>query len=550
MLVISVFSNLKAQEVTSFSLYTPKSVNQSSPFEIELLAEINDDSLNSFEINFGFDQPVNFLEAKIISSNKRIKIPFIKNQLIEPTGNWFTSNINLKDFELKKGSTFQIITSVTTSATELLTVKSNLIILKNNNKKVRFPEISRNEINRSKNFLSEEIVINKNSKKGMKAVSLAKNSFLNQSVIPKSNRVFIVDFWLKFTDFKETFLNISNGEDKSEIISLGVNENRFLTFYDNLRHLQFFKKGFVSQKVWSHFIFELNVNEKILNYYLNGEKVAQSKINFSFQSKELTFEFVNNLSGSFLIENLRLTESREMNSFLTIFKNRNCDYARLDSINIIGFNNFDNSTIEETERVKYKSSNLMFVRSDAPIYSVVPEFNVTLTNAGCKLDWTAGDISYINYFQVEKSVSGNDYKPIAQVLADQTTEQYSYYDDDGSNSTTIHYRIKQVNHDGSFVYSASSKVGKGNVQTFMLAPNYPNPFNPKTVIKISVYEDTQVRVVVYSLEGKEVQRLHEGDLKKGEYQFEFDGSLLPSGIYLYTVNTPFFSQTKKMILAK
>ena len=56
--------------------------------------------------------------------------------------------------------------------------------------------------------------------------------------------------------------------------------------------------------------------------------------------------------------------------------------------------------------------------------------------------------------------------------------------------------------------------------------------------------------MVYNLEGKEVAALFQGYLAQGEYHFTFDGSELPSGIYLYKISSPNFNQTKKMILAK
>jgi hypothetical protein len=549
MLVVSVFSNLKAQEVTSILLFAPKAINQSSPFEIAFVGEVKVDSLSMMEVNLGFDQSVNFIEAKVISSTQRAKIAFVKNQSTDQKGNWFNATINFNDYELRKGSSFQILISLSTSAQELMTVNSYFTLIKRNNQRYYFPENSHNDNKSAKSYLTEKIDIHKQFKKGIKAASLTKNSSLITSSAIRQNGVLTLDCWLKFNDFKETFLTIYGTDQKHEMIALGLNENRFLTFYDNLRHLQFFKKGFVSRKVWNHFIFELNINEKTFNYYLNGEKIAQSRINYSFPGKTLSLEFGNDFGGSFLVENLRLSESYDVNSYSTISKSKNNDYSRLDSINVLAFSNFDNSVIDESDKVKFKSTNLTFVRSDAPIYSVVPEFNVNLTNTGCKLDWTASDNNSISYFQVEKSVNGIDFRPIAQVLTEQNSGEYSYYDSD-NGASTLYYRIKQINIDGSFVYSSSSKVGRGNVQSFLVAPNYPNPFNPKTLIKISIYEDSQVNVIVYSLEGKEIQRLQEGELKKGEYQFEFDGSLLPSGIYLYTVTTPFFSQTKKMILAK
>jgi hypothetical protein len=80
--------------------------------------------------------------------------------------------------------------------------------------------------------------------------------------------------------------------------------------------------------------------------------------------------------------------------------------------------------------------------------------------------------------------------------------------------------------------------------------NYPNPFNPKTIIEFELLQDSDVEVTVFDLAGKKVIVLQEGYLTSGIYKFEFDGSELPSGVYLYRISTPQFTQTRKMILAK
>ena len=88
------------------------------------------------------------------------------------------------------------------------------------------------------------------------------------------------------------------------------------------------------------------------------------------------------------------------------------------------------------------------------------------------------------------------------------------------------------------------------MENIILGQNYPNPFNPSTKIEFEILQDAEVEVVVYNLTGKEIEILHQGFLPSGIYKFDFDGSELPSGIYLYKVSTPQFTQTKKMILAK
>lgn len=100
---------------------------------------------------------------------------------------------------------------------------------------------------------------------------------------------------------------------------------------------------------------------------------------------------------------------------------------------------------------------------------------------------------------------------------------------------------------------------------FMLNQNYPNPFNPSTIIKFSVptvspslSADTDktkrsiyTTLKVYDILGQEIAVLMNEEIMPGEYQVEFDGSKLSSGVYFYRIDIGSnFSSTKKMILIK
>ncbi len=85
---------------------------------------------------------------------------------------------------------------------------------------------------------------------------------------------------------------------------------------------------------------------------------------------------------------------------------------------------------------------------------------------------------------------------------------------------------------------------------FMLEQNYPNPFNPSTVIKFSIPKSGNVKLVVSDILGKEVTVLFDGVKTAGNYQVEFDGSKLSSGIYFYSISSGEFKETKKMLLIK
>ena len=152
---------------------------------------------------------------------------------------------------------------------------------------------------------------------------------------------------------------------------------------------------------------------------------------------------------------------------------------------------------------------------------------------------------------IESSEDQGDYAELYRVNAERHIEKkYTYLAERNVNAEVVFYRVKQVNSDGTMVYSALVKIGQGKMEDIILGQNFPNPFNPATVIEFEILQDAEVEVVVFNLTGREIEILHQGFLSSGVYKFDFDGSELPSGIYLYKVSTPQFTQTKKMILAK
>lgn len=87
-------------------------------------------------------------------------------------------------------------------------------------------------------------------------------------------------------------------------------------------------------------------------------------------------------------------------------------------------------------------------------------------------------------------------------------------------------------------------------EKFSLSQNYPNPFNPVTRIMYHVARSTHVKLTVFDVLGREIAVLVDGKKPVGSYSVEFDGNNLPSGVYFYRIETPDFTDTKKMILIK
>ena len=89
-----------------------------------------------------------------------------------------------------------------------------------------------------------------------------------------------------------------------------------------------------------------------------------------------------------------------------------------------------------------------------------------------------------------------------------------------------------------------------SIYNFKLLQNYPNPFNPTTRLQYTISSVQFVSLKVFDILGKEVKTLVNEEKPKGEYETEFNGSGLPSGIYFYTLRAGEFVQTKKMMLIK
>jgi len=113
---------------------------------------------------------------------------------------------------------------------------------------------------------------------------------------------------------------------------------------------------------------------------------------------------------------------------------------------------------------------------------------------------------------------------------------------------------------GIFIYSIPTEAEQNEsvINKFSLEQNYPNPFNPSTTIRYSIPALGFVTLKVYDVLGNEVTTLVNDQQPAGNYEVDFDASLLSSGIYYYklqavdpsTSSGQGFVETKKMILLK
>lgn len=90
----------------------------------------------------------------------------------------------------------------------------------------------------------------------------------------------------------------------------------------------------------------------------------------------------------------------------------------------------------------------------------------------------------------------------------------------------------------------------GTPTEFALSQNYPNLFNPTTIIRYALPKAQHITLKIYNIMGQEIARLVNTQKNPGYYDVSFDASTLASGVYFYCLQSEDYVTVKKMILLK
>jgi len=142
-----------------------------------------------------------------------------------------------------------------------------------------------------------------------------------------------------------------------------------------------------------------------------------------------------------------------------------------------------------------------------------------------------GSIPMSNSEEIQEKISEGEYASISAF----------------KNNLMIVYKVSD------YIYAATMDINKQGVTNNAEIPvvkNYPNPFNPATKINFKIPADGFVRLSVFDVTGKLVDVLVNDFKQKGEYQSEFKGAALSSGVYFYKLEVNGRSYVNKMTLLK
>ncbi len=159
-------------------------------------------------------------------------------------------------------------------------------------------------------------------------------------------------------------------------------------------------------------------------------------------------------------------------------------------------------------------------------------------------DWIQLDGSNDYHVLASSEAIGNGFTPPAPSLSNHWWNPYFI------NGTDTLQLPGDANIGAHGTVTAVSDQNPKVASKFALNQNFPNPFNPSTVITYQLPTNSFVTLKVYDVLGREVKTLVSEHQNAGLHNLTFDASNLPSGIYLYHIQAGNYSQMKKMVLVK
>jgi len=191
--------------------------------------------------------------------------------------------------------------------------------------------------------------------------------------------------------------------------------------------------------------------------------------------------------------------------------------------------------------------------TNQPLPVELTYFAGTLNGNNVELRWRT-ETEVNNYgFDIERTKENSDWITIGFVEGhgnSNSPKQFNFIDTDINQSGTYYYKLKQIDNDGTYEYSDVVSVEVAVPNKFYLSQNYPNPFNPDTRFDFALPEKQLVSLRIYNTLGEIVAEIVNEEREPGSYSVTFDASRLPSGVYIYRLQTSSFAAYKKMTFLK
>jgi M6 family metalloprotease-like protein len=217
--------------------------------------------------------------------------------------------------------------------------------------------------------------------------------------------------------------------------------------------------------------------------------------------------------------------------------------------------NDQNQTDVSIEDIELDGINVrLSIIIDPDVATLFSSFQAKPEGLKVELTWKVLSDERITGFNVYRKRGGASDEGAVVNNSPIAPEERRFVDGTVRPGVTYYYVVSAILSDGSEVRSHSEEV---TVQALMLAlfQNYPNPFNPLTRIEYTLPEAVQVRLSIYTVEGKLIVTLEEGVRTEGKHVVTWDGkdqrgNAVSTGMYFYRLKAGRTTMVKKMVLLK
>ena len=231
------------------------------------------------------------------------------------------------------------------------------------------------------------------------------------------------------------------------------------------------------------------------------------------------------------------------------------------SIGICGIHNSDSTDFIDatTGSTTEGNANVLTFPASGTIYRFNPGatvpvelvgFTYSISGSSVTLNWQTKSETNNYGFEIESRNNNTEWKTIGFVAGKgTTTESQSYQFTDKASVSSVKYRLKQIDFNGTSEFSSILTVSILPTELKLLG-NYPNPFNPSTNIKFTLPASADVTLNIFNVLGQKVATPFNGKLEAGIQSLPFNASGLSSGVYVYQIKSGTQYLTGKLMLSK
>ncbi|MCW8813873.1 MAG: hypothetical protein OQK65_10125, partial [Chlorobium sp.] len=288
----------------NFKVFVPEFIPKDASFEISIITSKNFPEAEKLDIYFFPDFSLTINEIELRTDKGEYQISLNSEYLQNYSEISQKVSIDLTDTSIiSPESFFEIIVHLKSrnANSNILKFYSEYTIrneilghlkISNENFDTDRPDLYRLSFNYFEKFYTAE-----------SAARFGQNSFLNIPLEYNFEEDLAAEFWIKFKNYKSTFLEIVDWETNRVEYYLSLNENQMLAVNSRLKNVFQLKPSFISSNCWYHFSIVFDKNKSQLSFLCNDEEFAKLQTNNYLDFNNFLFHFKNsNPSGNFNID--------------------------------------------------------------------------------------------------------------------------------------------------------------------------------------------------------------------------------------------------------